>query len=329
MNNPVKETPIKHKTIVITGASSGAGRAAALTFARQGAALVLASRRTAVLQEVVEECEGMGAKAISVTADVTDPEAMQGLVRQALNFGGKIDVWINNAGVLAAGEFENMPIEISRRVIDINLMGYINGAHVVVPIFKAQGYGVLINNISVGAWLATPYAAAYTASKFGLLGFFESLRGELTRWKHIYVCNMFPAFLDTPGIQHAANYTGRVLRPAPPVYSPQRVARAMLKLANNPVNNTTTDLTAPFLKTIYSIAPALTAGIAARVMEKYFASAYPIDSTSGNVLSPVRYGTSVSGGWQSLLKQKALPYIGKAVAIIAGLSIGMSLTARK
>ncbi|MFD2163092.1 SDR family oxidoreductase [Paradesertivirga mongoliensis] len=329
MKNPIKQRPVHDKTVVITGASSGAGRATALVFAGQRATLILAGRRTKLLEELVEECEELGARALAVTVDVTDYNAVKNLAHEAITFSGRIDVWINNAGVLAAGPFDQMPIEIHRRVVDINLMGYINGAHAVLPYFKQQGYGVLINNISVGAWIATPYAAAYTASKFGLLGFANALRGELRNDKHIYVCNLFPAFLDTPGIQHAANYTGKVLRPAPPVYSPQRVANAMLRLSTRPQNSTTTDLAAPFLKAAYSLAPALTVDIAAGVMQRYFKNAYPIPSTSGNVLSPVRYGSSVSGGWQTLLLQKALPAIGKAAIILASLSVGLLLLGKR
>jgi len=325
MKNPVKDQPLHEKTIVITGATSGVGKAAALAFADQHSNVVLSGRRTEILKELVDECESLGARAFAVTADVTDPEAMKKLALGAKAFGGNIDVWINNAGVLAAGAFEDTPIEIHRKVIDINLMGYVNGAHAVLPFFKKQGYGVLINNISVGAWIATPYAVGYTASKFGLLGFSEALRGELIKWKNIHVCNMFPAFLDTPGIQHAANYSGKVLRPAPPVYSPQRVARLMVKLSQHPKNTTTSDFAAPFLKTAYSLFPALTLSVTAKIMEKYFSSADAIKSTSGNVLSPVKYGSSISGGWQSLLSKKAERYVNRAAVLLACLSVGFLL----
>jgi short-subunit dehydrogenase len=325
MNNPVKDRAVQEKTIVLTGASSGVGRAAALAFASKQATLVLAGRRVELLEELVSECEELGARAIAVETDVSDPDAMKNLAHEAITLTGRIDVWINNAGVLAAGPFEETPIEIHRKVLDTNLMGYINGAHAVLPYFKSQGYGVLINNISVGAWIPTPYAAGYTASKFGMLGFADALRGELRSFKHIHVCNLFPAFLDTPGISHAANYTGKALRPAPPVFSPQRVANAMVRLATKPVNTTTTDLAAPFLKSAYSLAPDITVNITSRVMEQYFKNAHPMPATSGNVLSPVKYGSSVSGGWQSMLKQKAKPGLSKAAVLLASLSIGLLL----
>lgn len=323
MNNPVTDRPLHTKTIVITGATSGVGRATALEFAALHATLILAARREVILAELAEECELLGAKVLTVGTDVTDAEAVKRLAHEAFNFSGKIDVWINNAGVLAAGEFDDTPIEIHKKVIETNLMGYVYGAHAVLPYFKDQGYGVLINNISVGGWMATPYAVGYTASKFGLIGFSESLRGELIKWRDIHVCNLFPAFLDTPGMQHAANYTGKVLRPAPPVYLPQRVAHAMVKLVQKPKNSTTTDLAAPFLKIAYSTFPNLTLGITSKIMEGYFKRADPIPSTSGNVLSPVKYGSSVEGGWQYLLKSKASPVVGKAAILLAGLSVGL------
>jgi short-subunit dehydrogenase len=329
MKSMITQQPISEKVIVITGASSGVGRAATLAFAAEGATLILAARRTKMIEQLVQECEELGAKALAVTTNVADADQVKTLAKQAIDFAGKIDVWLNNAGVLAAGPFDDTPIEIHKGVIETNLLGYINGAHAVLPYFKGQGFGVLINNISVGAWLATPYAAGYTASKFGLLGFAESLRGELIGWKQIHVCNLFPAFLDTPGIQHAANYSGKVLRPAPPVYSPQRVALAMVKLAQYPKPSTTTDLFAPALKTAYSLFPGLTLATTAKVIRQYFDHADEISSTNGNVLSPLEFGSSISGGWQSMLKGKAKPIMNNAALIVAGLSVGLLLLARR
>ncbi|HEX8316343.1 MAG TPA: SDR family oxidoreductase, partial [Flavisolibacter sp.] len=264
-----KNISLKGKVVVITGASSGAGRAAALKFAGTGARVVLAARREDVLKDVADECRALGGDTLVVTTDVTDAGQMNTLAAMAQHWGGKIDVWINNAGVLAAGAFDETPISIQEKVIQTNLLGYIHGAHAVLPHFKAQGYGTLINNISVGGWFPTPYAAAYSASKFGLRGFGEALQGELHHYPNIHVCNLYPAFLDTPGIQHAANFTGRVLRPAPPFYNPQLIAEAMVKLVAKPKNTLAISSASTFLRVAHALFPGLSRRITANVIELY------------------------------------------------------------
>jgi short-subunit dehydrogenase len=129
---------------------------------------------------------------------VTIAEQVQDLASKAYEFGGSIDVWVNNAGVLAVGEFDKTPIEITDQVIRINLMGYLHGAHAVLPFFKDQQKGILINNISVGGWFPVPYGVGYSASKFGLKGFSEALRGELSGYPGIKICDLFPVFLILP-----------------------------------------------------------------------------------------------------------------------------------
>jgi short-subunit dehydrogenase len=198
------------QTIVITGASSGAGKAIALAFAVERPKLVLASRNLDALKEVASECDQLGAQVRCVKTDVTQPGDLINLAAEADNFGGQIDVWVNNAGVLAAGEYDKIPMEVNEQVIRTNLIGYMNAAHAVLPFFKKQKRGILINNISIGGYLPVPYGVAYTASKFGLRGFSAALKGELAGWPDIHVCDAYPSFLDTPGIQHAANYTGKV-----------------------------------------------------------------------------------------------------------------------
>jgi short-subunit dehydrogenase len=221
------------------------------------------------------------------------------LANAAVNFGGRIDVWVNNAGVLAAGRFEETPISVHDQVIRTNLMGYLHGAHAVVPYFKDQGYGVLINNISVGGYTPTPYAVGYAASKFGLRGFSQALKGELRGWPRIHVCDVYPAFLDTPGIQHAANYTGRYIKPAPPVYDPQRVAQTIVALASHPKEAVTVGSVATLLRVSSFLMPKLTRTAAAVLIENYLKKAQPLPYTPGNVMLPVDYGTSVHGGWNS------------------------------
>jgi len=294
-----------YKTIVITGASSGVGKAIALAFAAERHALVLASRNLDALNEVALECEAMGAVVRCVKTDVTEAGDMISLAAEAESFRGKIDVWVNNAGVLAAGTFDETPIAVLDQVIRTNLMGYIHGAHAVLPYFKKQQYGTLINNISIGGFLPVPFGVGYSASKFGLRGFSSALKAELTDFPDIHICDAFPAFLDTPGIQHAANYTGRHIRPAPPVYDPARVAEAIRKLAYHPKSETMIGSTSSLLRTSYGLFPALTRGIAGWVIGRYLKGADEIPKTDGNIFNTVKYGNAVYGGWGLPGKPKA------------------------
>lgn len=315
---------LEGKVVVITGASSGAGRAMAVELAKEGALLLLSARRREVLEEVAAECRDLGANADIQVADVKEMPDLEKLAKVAVEKFGTMHVWINNAGVLAAGELDAIPADVNEGVIRTNLLGYIHGAMAALPYFKNQGHGILINNISVGGWIATPYMAAYCASKFGLRGFSEALKGELKPFRHIHVCDLYPGFLDTPGIQHAANYTGRHLRPAPPVYNPMRVARAVVQLILRPRRTKPIGSASFFLKLSYTLFPAASRNITAKRIRTYLQQAEEAEKTSGNVVHPVAFGTSIGGGWEPYYNT-AMARKGKwllaAGALVAGLLV--------
>jgi short-subunit dehydrogenase len=314
-----------NKTIVITGASSGVGKAMALGLALTGAKLVLAARRKDALEELALECESLGTVALAVQTDMRKSEDVEYLAAQAAAFGGAIDVWINNAGVLAAGALEDIPSSVNENVIQTNLVGYMHGARTVIPYFKRQQQGILINNISVGGWFPTPYGSAYTASKFGLRGFSSAIKGELKGWAGIHVCDLYPAFLDTPGMQHSANYTGKALKPVPPVYAPQKVAEAVISLIHYPRPSKTIGLTASLLRLSSVLFPGISRAATVGVIRQYLKRADDIEHTSGNVLEPVAYGTSAEGGWQ---KKRSAPITKRTALLLAagaGIMIGLSL----
>jgi short-subunit dehydrogenase len=312
------------KTIVITGASSGAGKAIALEFAPQGHKLVLASRNITSLEETAVECESFGAQVKCVLTDVSLPADMINLAAAAENFGGKIDVWVNNAGVLAVGAFTDTPIEVIEQVIDTNLMGYIYGAHAVLPYFKTQGYGILINNISIGGFLPVPYGVGYSASKFGIRGFSSALKAELQDYPNIHVCDAYPAFLDSPGIQHAANYTGKAIKPAPPVYDPRRLAMAIVKLAEHPRAEVMVGSVSSILRYAHGFFPQLTTGIAKMVISTYLKQAKAANKTNGNIFNTLAFGNSVFGGWGPPGKPKAhQKYIAAGLILSAALGLTM------
>jgi short-subunit dehydrogenase len=312
------------KTIVITGASSGVGRAIALEFAAHQHRLIIAARNTTALFELAKECEELGAEVKVVTTDVTNYSDMLDLASKADDMDG-IDVWVNNAGVLAIGKFDKSPMEITTQVIKTNLLGYMHGAHAVLPYFKKQGQGIIINNISIGGFLPVPFGAGYSASKFGLRGFSAALKAELIGYPNIHVCDAFPAFLDTPGIQHAANYTGKQLRPAPPVYDPKRVATAIVKLASHPRGETMIGSTSILLRYAYGLFPRLTQSIAGTVISGYLERADPIAKTDGNLFGEVDYGNAVYGGWGLPGKPKAhRKYIGAGLMLLIAAGLVMS-----
>ncbi|MDB5743971.1 MAG: short-chain dehydrogenase/reductase [Polaromonas sp.] len=320
MPNTLSTSPNPYAAVVVlTGASSGIGRATALAFAREGARLVLAARGREALEKVAAECELLDAQALVVPTDVTDADAVRALADAALKRFGHIDVWINNVGTGAVGTFDTTPIEAHQRVIDCNLMGHINGAHAVLPHFRQRGRGTLINMISVGGWAVAPYAAAYTASKFGLRGFSEALRAELASLPAVHVCEVYPTFVDTPGLAHGANYTGRRLRPSPPMLDPRRVAASLVSLSKKPRPLTAIGSVALPGRLAHAIAPNLTNRIAVKLTSLALRHADHVPVTNGNLFEPSR-GHLIDGGYRTLAV-RALPVA--AVALVGTVGLGL------
>jgi short-subunit dehydrogenase len=295
---PSNAGPLSGKLVVITGASSGIGRAAAKAFACKGARLVLAARDEEALYEVLDECTDCGTDAVAVTTDVTISQQMINLAERAAAFGnGRIDIWINNAGVGAVGSFEGTPLEAHEQVIQTDLLGYLRGAYVALPYFKAQQSGTLINTLSLGSWVAQPYAAAYSAAKFGLRGLTEALRGELTEFPDIHVCDIYPAVMDTPGFRDGGNYTGHALTPPPPVYDPHLVAEAMVGCAIKPRASITVGAAAHAARLSHFLVPGFTHLVGWFTRRGIRRS--PADAaSSGNLFAPPRGTRRVEGGWR-------------------------------
>jgi len=227
---------LESKVIVITGASSGFGKGAALELARRGATLVLAARRKSALSEVELGCIASGSQALVVQTDVSKAVEMEHLAAQAIEKFGRIDVWINNAGGAAVGFFTDVPLVDHIQVIETDLMGTIYGSYAAIKQFLLQGSGTVINIASMIGKIPAPYYASYAAAKHGVVGLSAALRQELSSQNisHIHVSTVMPMAMDTPFFEHAANYTGHETVPIPPLNDAQKVIDLIVELAIHP-----------------------------------------------------------------------------------------------
>jgi short-subunit dehydrogenase len=229
---------LAEQVIVITGASSGIGRLTALEAARHGAKIVAAARNTHALDSLVSEIEAYGGHAISVLTDVSQWDQVERLARAAVEAYGRIDTWVNNAGVTTYGTVDQMDVTEMAQVIQVNLIGVIYGCKAALPIMQMQGEGSLINLSSGLGQRSVPLQAAYCASKFGVYGFSESLRMELEHEAPgIHVSVLLPASMNTPLFSHALSKFGAKPRPILPVYDPKLVAEAILRAAEHPIRD--------------------------------------------------------------------------------------------
>ncbi len=312
---------VKDSVIVVTGASSGIGRATALAFARKGAAVVLAARRAAALEEVARECEAAGGSALAVPTDVTDDEAVQELARRAVERFGRIDVWVNNASVTAFAPFQEIPLEDFRRILDVNIMGYVHGARAALPYLREQGKGVLINVSSIVAAIPQPYTHAYSMAKAAIRVLGASLRQELRLdgAKRVRVCTVMPATIDTPFFDHTANYTGRKAKAMPPVYTAERVARTIVDLARVPRREVIVGSIGRNLVMQTKLAPGLIERLMAIQVDKtHLYRSKPAPATHGNLFEPAPGTGSVSGGWHG--KRRTAVRRAASVALVAAVA---------
>lgn len=255
-------------------------------------------RRGELLEQAAAECRARGVQARAVTTDVTQPQEVEALARTAVETFGRIDVWINNAGVLLWGRFSDIPAEDFERVIRVNLLGYVHGARAVLPHFRARGRGILINNASMVSAAGQPLSSPYVASKWAVRGFSDALRMDLLDEPHIQVCTVLPGVIDTPLFQHAANYTGREIDLSIPTFSPRRVADLMVELARRPRPEAGVAAPARLGSVAHTLAPRLTERRLAKSMQKSIFGKQAALPSKGNLYAPMAAGDGVTGGWQ-------------------------------
>ncbi|WP_026531850.1 SDR family oxidoreductase [Arthrobacter sp. H41] len=318
---------VKNSVVVITGAASGIGRATALHLARKKACLVLASRRGDALESLVAECTALGARAIAVPTDVTDAGAVQALAGRAVEHFGRLDVWVNNAAVSYFSPFLKVPLEDFRRVMDVNVMGYVHGARAALERMEQQGSGMIINVASIVGEVPQPYTTAYSMSKAAIRALGVSLCSELRldkRNKKIHVCTVLPATIDTPFFDHAANYTGRRAVAMPPVYSPDRVARTICALLEKPRREVVVGRIGRSMVRQHRLMPGrIETMMAVQVENTHLSKKEATADSSGNLYapSPDPGNATVTGGWGGKRRTAQRSLAGAALVGVGGAAL--------
>jgi len=291
---------MRNRVVVMTGASSGLGRGAALKFAEAGAKVVLAARRRRELKDVAKECERRGGKALVVETDDSNSGEVHELAERAVSKFKKIDVWVNNAGVGAVGHFEETPLEEHKQVIMTNLRGTMYGSYEALQQFHKQRRGVLINVGSFAGKIAAPYLSSYSASKFGVRGLGIALRQELEANDEdgISVCTVMPVSHDTPFFEHAANYSGKPVQPLGTVYDPQKVVDVIYELALDPEDEVIVGASGKLADLGARFMPGLTEKqMGKRGHKTQMGQNKSALDKSGSVFEPGESGTGIYGGW--------------------------------
>lgn len=235
MTRPVQST-LEGQVALITGASSGLGRASALAFAQAGADVALFARSERDLQGVAAEVEKLGKRVLVLPTDLTDDTALGRAVERVVRDFGRVDVLLNNAGTDVPGAVKDLSVSDWDRVLAVNLRAPFLLAKAVFPAMQAQGYGTIINVSSVAGKRGWANAAAYCAAKFGLTGFTQALHAEGQAYG-IRAVVVYPGAMAT----HWGDWTAEARRddakperPADEALEPETAAAFLVWLATAP-----------------------------------------------------------------------------------------------
>lgn len=233
----MKLKPLDQQTIVITGGSSGIGLATARMAAGRGANVVIIARNEEGLARAAEQIRGAGERCDTISADVGDRAAVKAAVETVIQRHGGFDTWVSNAGVGIYATLEELSDADHRQLFETNYWGVVHCATEALPHLKQRG-GALITTGSIASQMPSPVLSSYTASKYAVKGYIDSLRLELIHEKApVSVTLIQPAGINTPFSEHALNTMEGRTKVPPPAYSPDIVARAICRAAEHPTRD--------------------------------------------------------------------------------------------
>lgn len=261
--------PLDEQVMVITGASSGIGLATALAAAAEGSKVVLAARSRNALNEISAQIAGAGGEAIAVECDVSDRAQVEQVARAAIERFGRIDTWVNNAGVSIYGRLDEVSEQDSRRLFDTNFWGVYNGSLVALAHMKGEG-GAIINVGSEVSEAVVPLQGMYSASKHAVKGFTDALRVEIEEVDKapVSITLIQPTAVDTPYPHHARNYMNEEPKLPTPMIDAEKVAGAILKAATTPTHATRVGMMAKVNTAVAKVMPGVAEKLSAKQYDR-------------------------------------------------------------
>jgi NAD(P)-dependent dehydrogenase (short-subunit alcohol dehydrogenase family) len=289
------------EVVLITGASSGIGRATALELAGRGARLVLVARAEEPLDDTAREARAAGAAEVLVRpADVTDEDAVRGAVEDAVERFGRLDALVHAAQVMAYGRIEEVPRKVFESVVETAVHGTAAVARAVLPVFRRQGRGRLVVVNSLLGQVTAPLLGSYVTAKWGQLGLVRVLQQETRDVPGIDISILQPGGVDTPIYLQAASWAGSTGRPPPPVYSPYRLARRIVSLLDRPRRQVHAGLLNPVITAAFRFVPGLYDVLVGPLIQRLAIADDDVPPTTGNVLAPRPEGNATEGRWRSI-----------------------------
>lgn len=321
----VKLRKLGEQVVVITGATSGIGLCTAREAARRGARVVIAARNEEELTRLAAEIEGAGGFALAVPTDVTDPRAMIRLRDAAMDKFGRIDTWVNNAGLSIYGKLHEVDLVEARRLFDVNFWGVVHGCHAAVGALRERG-GAIINIGSVLSDRVIPIQGMYSASKHAVKGYTDALRMEVEMENlGISVTLIKPSAIDTPYTDHARNHMETAPRNPPPVYAPQVVADAVLFCAEHPRRDVVVGGGGKMFSVLEKIAPRLTDRLMERTMDGMQRSGRPNDGRDNLFMAPLIEGRERASNGGKAFERSAYTQLALHPAWSAAAALGLIL----